>query len=70
MKFFTGVLDDVVDSYLPVLEEIEDRVDLLEDRVVREPKRDILERIAGLLATLLELRRVLANTRRITFLLR
>ena len=64
------VLDDVVDSYLPVLEEIEDRVDLLEDRVVREPNHDLLERIADLLATLLELRRVLANTRRIAFLLR
>ena len=64
------VLDDVVDSYLPVLEEIEDRVDLLEDRVVREPSYDVLERIADLLATLLDLRRVLANTRRIAFLLR
>jgi magnesium transporter len=64
------VLDDVVDSYLPVLDEIEDRVDLLEDRVVREPNHDLLERIADLLATLLELRRVLANTRRVAFLLR
>ncbi len=64
------VLDGVVDSYLPVLEEVEDRIDLLEDRVVREPDHEILERIADLLATLLSLRRVLANTRRIAFSLR
>jgi len=64
------ILDDVVDSYLPVIEEIEDRVDLLEDRVVRDPGHDVLEGIADLLATLLGLRRVLANTRRIAFLLR
>jgi magnesium transporter len=63
------VLDAVVDSYLPVLEDVEDRIDLLEDLVVRRPDPDILERIADLLTTLLDLRRVLANTRRIAFTL-
>jgi magnesium transporter len=63
------VLDAVVDSYLPVLDDIEDRIDLLEDLVIRRPDQDILERIAGLLTTLLDLRRVLANTRRIAFTL-
>ena len=33
------VLDAVVDSYLPVLEDVEDRIDLLEDLVVRRPDR-------------------------------
>lgn len=63
------VLDAVVDSYLPVLEEVEDRVDLLEDLVIRRPAQEILERIADLMTTLLELRRVLANTRRVAFAL-
>jgi magnesium transporter len=63
------VLDAVVDSYLPVLDDIEDRIDLLEDLVIRRPDKDILERIAGLLTTLLDLRRVLANTRRIALTL-
>jgi magnesium transporter len=63
------VLDAVVDSYLPVLEDVEDRIDLLEDLVVRRPDPEILERIADLLTTLLDLRRVLANTRRIAFTL-
>lgn len=63
------VVDAVVDSYLPVLEEVEDRIDLLEDRVIRQPDHEVLERIAGLLTTLLDLRRVLANTRRIALTL-
>ena len=63
------VLDAVVDSYLPGLEDVEDRIDLLEDLVVRRPDPDILERIADLLTTLLGLRRVLANIRRIAFTL-
>ncbi len=64
------VLDAVVDSYLPVLDEVEDRVDLLEDLVIRQPAQEILERIADLMTTLLELRRVLANTRRVAFALK
>ncbi len=66
-QVFHRLLDRIVDSYLPVLDEVEDRIDLLEDRVVREPDSDVLQRIADLLATLLDLRRVLANTRRIAF---
>jgi magnesium transporter len=61
------VLDAVVDSYLPVLDAFEDRVDLLEDLVIRRPDQRILEQIADLLTTSLDLRRILANTRRITF---
>ncbi len=59
------VLDAVVDSYLPVLDAVEDRVDLLENLVIRRPDQKVLERIADLLTTLLDLRRILANTRRI-----
>ena len=67
---FYLILDSVVDSYLPILEQIEDRIDLLEDRVVRQPNQELLEQIADLLSTLLDLRRILANTRRIAFSLR
>ncbi|MGI8992055.1 MAG: magnesium transporter CorA family protein [Bryobacteraceae bacterium] len=66
---FYRILDAVVDSYLPVLDAVEDRVDSLEDLVIRRPDQKLLEHIADLLTTLLELRRVLANTRRIAFTL-
>lgn len=42
----------------PLLDEIEDRIGLLEDRVVRHLNQELLERIADLLATLLDLGRV------------
>ncbi len=63
------VLDAVVDSYMLVLDAVEDRIDLLEDLVIRRPDQKVLGRIADLLTTLLDLRRVLANTRRIVFTL-
>lgn len=59
------VLDAAVDSYLPIIDEVEDRVDLIEDLVIHDPSQEVLERIADLLTTLLDLRRVLSNTRRI-----
>ncbi len=68
-EIFHRVLDAAVDSYLPILDEVEDRVDLIEDLVVRDPSQEVLERIADLLTTLLDLRRVLANTRRIALTL-
>ncbi len=60
------VMDAVVDSYYPLLEEIEDRVDALEGEVLKQPVPGVLERAAEVRTSLLELRRVLSNTRQIS----
>lgn len=61
------VLDMVVDSYYPLVEELEDRVDTLEGEVLVQPHASVLERVADIRKSLLELRRVLANTRHVVY---
>ena len=56
------VMDTVADSYYPLVEELEDRVDALEGEVLVQPHAAVLERVADIRKSLLELRRVLANT--------
>lgn len=58
------LLDAAVDSYFPVLDEISDRIDTLEDRVLEgAADRESLREILHLKRRLLELRRVLAPMR-------
>lgn len=63
------VTDAVVDSYYPVLEEIEDRIDALEGEVLSQPQPEMLEQVADIRTSLLEARRVLANTRQVIYTL-
>lgn len=56
-------LDALVDSYLPVLDRISGRIDELEDTVVDCPEPKALQEIFDLKRTLMELRRIFANTR-------
>lgn len=62
------LLDQVVDHYFPVIEELEDRIERLEDAVFTRPRRGLLEEIfaarkevAALRRSLGPLREVLAN---------
>jgi len=64
------VLDSVVDSYLPMVDELEDTIEQLQDQVVGRPRPDVLEDIGEARASLLQLRRVLNATRHIAFQLR
>lgn len=57
------VADAVVDSYLPVLDQLEDSGDALQDEVLEKPTPEALDRIFQVKRNLIELRRVLANTR-------
>jgi magnesium transporter len=58
------LLDAAVDSYFPVLDELSDRIDALEDRVLEgEAEPESLREILDLKRRLLELRRVLAPMR-------
>lgn len=57
------VMDAVVDSYLPILDRINDSIDAVEDEVLTTPDPQMLQRIFDLKRALVELRRVLTNVR-------
>jgi magnesium transporter len=57
------VMDSVVDSYLPILDRINDAIDAVEDEVLETPDPRMLQRIFDLKRALVEMRRVLTNVR-------
>ncbi|MEP6717171.1 MAG: magnesium transporter CorA family protein [Terriglobia bacterium] len=57
------IFDATVDSYLPVTDRIDDVIDELEELVLSDPSPEVLSRIFRTRRTLIELRRILANTR-------
>ena len=56
------VFDSIVDSYFPAVDSIDDEIDALEDRVV-SPRRDLLSDIFAVKRQLVDMRRLLVNTR-------
>lgn len=60
---FYRIVDEVVDSYLPVIDAFSEAIDGLEDAVLKNPEPQTLERIFDLKRGLVKLRRVLGNTR-------
>jgi magnesium transporter len=62
-QLFYRITDGVVDSYLPVLDHFSEVIDDLEDQVLDRPVPDTLARIFETKRSLIELRRVLVNTR-------
>ncbi|MDQ1474087.1 MAG: magnesium transporter [Bryobacterales bacterium] len=57
------IYDGTVDSYLPIMDHIDDVIDGLEERVLQDPDPEVLARIFRTRRALIELRRILANTR-------
>jgi magnesium transporter len=60
---FYRVIDGIVDSFLKALDNMDDLADSLEDEVLESPSPACLERIFRTKRNLIELRRVLTNTR-------
>jgi magnesium transporter len=58
-----SVLDALTDSFFPVLEEIDDRIDALEDVIVRSPGDRELAQVIELKRVVTELRRVISPQR-------
>lgn len=54
-----GILDTVIDAYYPILEQLGDDLERLEDRVMLRPSAKTLERLTGVRHILLQLRRTL-----------
>lgn len=57
------ILDTIVDNYFPALDHLNDRIDTIEDKVVDCPEPPVLQSIFALKRQLIDLRRVLVNTR-------
>jgi magnesium transporter len=52
-----AILDGIVDSFFGVLEKLGEEIELVEDELVAEPKREILRRIHGLKREMIYLRK-------------
>jgi len=58
-----ALADDIIDSYFPIMDELGDEIDDLEDRVVNRADRALLERLFELKRELILIRRVTAPER-------
>lgn len=57
------IFDATVDAYLPVIDRVDDEIDELEELVLSDPTPEVLSRIFRARRKLIELRRILTNTR-------
>jgi len=62
-KLVSLILDTVVDLYFPAIDYFDDRIDELEDKVFDDPSPEILQSVFAIKRELIDLRRVLVNTR-------
>lgn len=62
-KLLYLILDTIVDSFFPSIDKSDEVIDMLEDRVLEEPSPKTVEQIFDQKRKLIELRRVLVNTR-------
>jgi magnesium transporter len=57
------LLDTLVDRYFPILDELSDEIDTLEDKIVEQPRRELLDTIFVLKRSLLRLRKIAGPSR-------
>jgi magnesium transporter len=62
-KMLSLILDTIVDLYFPAIDHFDDRIDELEDKVFDDPSPAILQSVFAIKRELIDLRRVLVNTR-------
>jgi magnesium transporter len=62
-KLLYLILDTIVDLYFPAIDHFDDRIDQLEDQVFDNPSPEILQSVFAIKRELINLRRVLVNTR-------
>ncbi len=58
-----AILDTLVDEYMPLLDQMDEEVEWLEDRVLANPETATLERLLGLKHAVRSLRRVISPQR-------
>jgi magnesium transporter len=59
------VIDAIVMNYMPIIEKIDDEIDIIEDEVFKRPGSDMLERLFTLKRVLLAMRRILLPQREV-----
>jgi magnesium transporter len=62
-RVYYRILDEVVDSYLPLLDGLNDSIDEIEDHALESPTPEIAQQIFSTKRTLIFMRSVLVNTR-------
>jgi magnesium transporter len=62
-QLFYRIIDGLVDSYLPILDRYSDDIDVIEDEVLEKATPEVIARIFAIKRSLIEMRRVLGNTR-------
>jgi magnesium transporter len=62
-KLLYLILDTIVDLYFPAIDHFDDCIDNLEDVVIDSPSPEVLQSVFALKRNLIDLRRVLVNTR-------
>ncbi len=60
-----ALLDHLVDDYMPLLDQMDEEIEWLEDRVLARPEPQTLERILQLKHSVMSLRRIIAPQREI-----
>jgi magnesium transporter len=60
-----AVLDHLVDAYMPVIDDMDEEIDRLEDQVLARPHPAVLQRILTLKHSTLTLRRIIAPQREV-----
>jgi magnesium transporter len=65
-RIYYRILDEIVDSYLPLLDRLHVTIDEFEDQALEYPDPEVLSKIFATKRTLIFLRGVLINTRDVT----
>jgi magnesium transporter len=64
-QLFYRLTDELATSYMPMVEEMDDYIDLLEDQLFEEPAPDTLERVFKLKRAVLHFRRIIGPQREV-----
>ncbi|MCC6148168.1 MAG: magnesium/cobalt transporter CorA, partial [Anaerolineaceae bacterium] len=60
-----AILDRLVDGYMPILDQLDEEIDRLEDNVLAKPEPQTLERILALKHNIMALKRVISPMREV-----
>lgn len=60
-----AILDVLVDEYMPVIDAMDDEIDVLEDKVLARPEPEILDRILNIKHAVMSLRRIINPQREV-----
>ena len=58
-----AILDKLVDDYMPVIDQMDEEIEWLEDQILEKPQPEILERILSLKHSIMAMRRIVGPQR-------